>query len=62
MREEIERRRMAATERRLKNLSVSSNEGEDHLSPFIPMSPTFKVLLKTTHYTVTCKVMSNTCK
>lgn len=39
---EIERRRVVATESRMKTLSISSNEGDEPLNPFIPMSPTFK--------------------
>ncbi|XP_064839876.1 non-muscle caldesmon-like [Oncorhynchus masou masou] len=38
----IESRRMAASERRMKNLSISSIEGDESFSPFSPMSPTFK--------------------
>ncbi|XP_031668644.1 non-muscle caldesmon-like isoform X4 [Oncorhynchus kisutch] len=39
----IESRRMAASERRMKNLSISSIEGDESFSPFSPMSPTFKI-------------------
>uniref|UniRef100_A0A3P9ADQ8 Lymphocyte specific protein 1 a n=1 Tax=Esox lucius TaxID=8010 RepID=A0A3P9ADQ8_ESOLU len=40
--EGIDRRR-ASAERRLKNLSISSNEGDESLGHFSPMSPTFKL-------------------
>ncbi|XP_045075219.1 non-muscle caldesmon-like [Coregonus clupeaformis] len=42
VKEGIERRRVSATERRMKNLSISSIEGDESFSPFSPMSPTFK--------------------
>ncbi|XP_018621020.1 non-muscle caldesmon isoform X1 [Scleropages formosus] len=42
MKEDIERRRMQAAERRMKTLSVSSNEGDEPFCPLSPKSPTFK--------------------
>eukprot|EP00063_Salmo_salar_P008534 XP_013983369.1 PREDICTED: lymphocyte-specific protein 1-like [Salmo salar] len=33
---------MSASERRMKNLSISSIEGDESFSPFSPISPTFK--------------------
>ncbi|KAJ7994553.1 hypothetical protein DPEC_G00250660 [Dallia pectoralis] len=39
--EGIDKRRTSA-ERRLKNLSISSNDGDESISHFSPMSPTFK--------------------
>ncbi|XP_029576310.1 non-muscle caldesmon isoform X2 [Salmo trutta] len=38
----MESKRMSASERRMKNLSISSIEGDESFSPFSPMSPTFK--------------------
>uniref|UniRef100_A0A4W5MHB5 Lymphocyte specific protein 1 a n=1 Tax=Hucho hucho TaxID=62062 RepID=A0A4W5MHB5_9TELE len=38
----MERRRASASERRMKNLSISSIEGDESFSPFSPMSPTLK--------------------
>ncbi|KAM9423958.1 uncharacterized protein ACWYII_020870 isoform 2-T2 [Salvelinus alpinus] len=39
----MESRRASASERRMKNLSISSIEGDESFSPFSPMSPTFKI-------------------
>ncbi|KAL4622715.1 non-muscle caldesmon-like isoform X2 [Arapaima gigas] len=47
MKEDIERRRMEAAERRMKTLSISSNEGDEAFCPLSPKSPTFKITERT---------------
>lgn len=42
MKEDIERRRMEAAERRMKSLNMSSLDGDESF-PLSPKSPTFKV-------------------
>lgn len=43
MKEDIERRRMEAAERRMKSLNMSSPDGDESFNPLSPKSPTFKV-------------------
>lgn len=43
MKEDIERRRMEAAERRMKSLNMSSPEGDESFNPLSPKSPNFKV-------------------
>uniref|UniRef100_M3XLJ5 Lymphocyte specific protein 1 n=1 Tax=Latimeria chalumnae TaxID=7897 RepID=M3XLJ5_LATCH len=43
MKEDIERRRMEAAEKRQKKLSTSGSEGDEPFCPLSPRSPTFKV-------------------
>lgn len=43
MKEDIERRRMEAAEKRMKRFSISSTEGDESFNPLSPKSPTFKV-------------------
>jgi len=43
MKEDIERRRMEAAEKRMKNINITSTDGDDPFNPLNPISPTFKV-------------------
>lgn len=43
MKEDIERRRMEAAERRMKSLNMSFPDGDESFNPLSPKSPTFKV-------------------
>ena len=43
MKEEIERRRMEAAEKRMKSMNTSSLDGEELFNPLNPKSPTVKV-------------------
>lgn len=52
MKEDIERRRMEAAERRMKSFSVSSSDGDESFNPLSPKSPTFKVNNKAIVYVV----------
>lgn len=58
MKEEIERRRMEAAEKRMKNLNDSATDGDDPFNPLNPKSPTAKV----THFhACLCPPLSNYC-
>ncbi len=46
MKEEIERRRMEAMEKRTKNLNITPTDGDDPFNPLNPISPTFKVTIQ----------------
>lgn len=45
MKEDIEKRRMEAAEKRMKNINITSTDGDDPFNPLNPISPTFKVTL-----------------
>lgn len=47
MKEDIEKRRMEAAERRMKSLNMSSLDEDESFNPLSPKSPTFKVNSKT---------------
>ncbi|KAK2867462.1 hypothetical protein Q8A67_025579 [Cirrhinus molitorella] len=47
MKEDIERRRMEAAEKRMKNLNISSTDGDDPFNTLNPISPTFKITERT---------------
>ncbi|ROL55402.1 Caldesmon [Anabarilius grahami] len=42
MKEDIEKRRMEAAEKRMKNINITSTDGDDPFNPLNPISPTFK--------------------
>ncbi|RXN20210.1 non-muscle caldesmon-like isoform X1 [Labeo rohita] len=46
MKEDIERRRMEAAEKRMKNINITSTDGDDPFNPLNPISPTFKISSK----------------
>lgn len=46
MKEDIERRRMEAAEKRMKSMNISSPDGDESFNPLSPKSPTFKVTNK----------------
>lgn len=52
MKEDIEKRRMEAAERRMRNLNMSSPDGDESFNPLSPKSPTFKVNNKAVLYVV----------
>lgn len=43
MKEDIERRRMEAAEKRMKSMNMSSPDGDESFNPLSPKSPTIKV-------------------
>lgn len=45
MKEDIEKRRMEAAEKRMKNINITSTDGDDPFNPLNPISPTFKVTI-----------------
>lgn len=45
MKEDIEKRRMEAVEKRMKNLNITSTDGDDPFNPLNPISPAFKVTI-----------------
>ncbi|XP_067291840.1 non-muscle caldesmon isoform X2 [Pseudorasbora parva] len=47
MKEDIERRRIEAAEKRMKNISITSTDGDDPFNPLNPISPTFKITERT---------------
>ncbi|XP_051740159.1 non-muscle caldesmon isoform X1 [Ctenopharyngodon idella] len=47
MKEDIERRRMEAAEKRMKNINITSTDGDDPFNPLNPISPTFKITERT---------------
>ncbi|XP_073687531.1 uncharacterized protein lsp1a isoform X2 [Garra rufa] len=47
MKEDIERRRMEAAEKRMKNLNITSTDGDDPFNTLNPISPTFKITERT---------------
>ncbi|XP_016410407.1 caldesmon, smooth muscle-like [Sinocyclocheilus rhinocerous] len=47
MKEDIERRRMEAAEKRMKNLNITSTDGDDPFNPLNPTSPAFKITERT---------------
>ncbi|XP_077067467.1 uncharacterized protein lsp1a isoform X2 [Siphateles boraxobius] len=47
MKGDIERRRMEAAEKRMKNINITSTDGDDPFNPLNPISPTFKITERT---------------
>ncbi|XP_016141091.1 non-muscle caldesmon-like [Sinocyclocheilus grahami] len=47
MKEDIERRRMEAAEKRMKDLNITSTDGDDPFNPLNPISPAFKITERT---------------
>ncbi|XP_018923877.1 non-muscle caldesmon-like isoform X1 [Cyprinus carpio] len=47
MKEDIEKRRMEAVEKRMKNLNITSTDGDDPFNPLNPISPAFKITERT---------------
>ncbi|XP_067236361.1 non-muscle caldesmon isoform X1 [Chanodichthys erythropterus] len=47
MKEDIEKRRVEAAEKRMKNINITSTDGDEPFNPLNPISPTFKITERT---------------